>query len=163
MRSSGRVSHELKMQLVYQLAGAGWADARISHNSSYRDMVVSYLSDGLGDMARAALQLLHGAREVSFSFQDEPGEHRWILSRGEADSLHIRILWFDDTFTSRPRERGAEVFTCDCVVLDFVGQLSYVLQSILADEGLEGYKLRWQNHEFPLDTFTELQRLLTPQ
>jgi len=94
------------MQLVYQLAGAGWADARISHNSKYRDMALSYLSDGLGDMAQAALGLVRGAREVSFSFQDEPGQHKWLLSRGEADSLRIRILWFDDTLSQRPQECG---------------------------------------------------------
>ena len=151
------------MQLVYQLAGAGWADARISDSSGYRDMAVSYLSDGLGDMARAALQLLRGMREVSFSFQDEPGEHRWMLSRSEADSLRIRILWFEDTFSPRPQERGTEVFKCDCALLDFVGQVSSVLQTLLADEGIEGYRRRWQSHEFPLDTFTEIQRLLTPQ
>ena len=151
------------MRLVYQLAGAGWADARISDNSSYRDMTVSYLSDALGDMARAALQLLRGAREASFSFEDEPGEHRWILSRGEADSLRIRILWFEDTFSPPSQERGTEVFKCDCAVLDFVGQVSSVLQTVLADEGIEGYMRRWQHHEFPLGTFTEIQRLLTPQ
>jgi len=151
------------MQLVYQLAGSGWADARISHNSGYRDMAVSYLSDALGDMARAALQLLCGAREASFSFQDEPGEHRWILSHGEADSLYIRILWFEDSFSPRPQGRGGEVFMCECAVLDFVGQVSSVLQNLLADEGIEGYMRRWQSHEFPLEAFTEIQRLLTPQ
>jgi hypothetical protein len=151
------------MEIVYELAGAGWADARISHKGNYRNMAVSYLSDALGDMARAAVQLLRGGREVSFSFQDEPGEHRWILSRGEADSLRIRVFWFDDAFSARRQERGTEVFACDCAVLDFVGQVSYVLQSVLADEGVEGYRRRWQNYEFPLDSFTELQRLLTPQ
>jgi hypothetical protein len=151
------------MQIVYQLFGAGWADARISDQSSYRDMAVSYLSDSLGDMARAALQLLRGAREVSFSFQDEPGEHRWTLSRGEADSLRIRILWFEDTFSPRAQEHGTEVFECDCAVLDFVGQVSSVLQTLLQDEGIEGYRRRWQNHEFPLHTLTEIQRLLAPQ
>jgi hypothetical protein len=151
------------MQLVYKLAGAGWADARISNTSVYRDMAVSYLSDALGAMARAALQLLRGAREASFSFQDEPGEHRWILSRGEADSLRIRILWFEDNFSPRPQERGTEVFGCDCAVLDFVGQVSSVLQTLLADEGIDGYIRRWQSDEFPVDTFAEIQRLLTPQ
>jgi hypothetical protein len=151
------------MQLVYQLAGTGWADARISHNSKYRDMAVSYLSDALGDMAQAALGLVSGTREVSFSFQDEPGEHKWLLTRGEADSLRIRILWFNDTFSRRPQESGEEVFACDCAVLDFVGQISHVLHNILSEESVEGYKRRWKNHDFPLDAYTELQRVLTPQ
>jgi len=151
------------MKLIYQLAGAGWADARICDNSRCRDMAASYLSDALGDMARAALQLLGGGREASFSFQDDPGEHRWILSRGEEDSLRIRVLWFDDAFSPRPPERGAEVFTCDCTVLDFVGQVSFVLQNILAEVGVEGYQRRWRNHAFPIETFTRLQGFLTTQ
>jgi hypothetical protein len=151
------------MQLVYQLGGAGWADARISHNSKYRDMAVSYLSDALGDMTQAAVRLVRGAREVSFSFQDEPGEHRWLLTRGESDSLRIRILWFHDTFSRRPQECGEEVFICDCTVLDFIGQVLHELHDILSEEGVDGYKRRWQNHDFPLDAYTELQRVLTPQ
>jgi hypothetical protein len=42
-------------------------------------MHVSYLSDALDDMAEAALCLLRGGREASFGFEDEPGEHRWIV------------------------------------------------------------------------------------
>ena len=124
-------------------------------------MSVSYLSDALGDMANAALRLLHGDREATFSFEDEPGEHHWLLNRGEADSLHIRVLWFEDTFNHRRLERGVDVFACDCAVLDFVGQVSHVLQSILKDEGIKGYKQRWQNHDFPLGTFNEIQRFLS--
>jgi len=78
------------VELVYKLTGAGWADARMSHDGSYRDIAVSYLSDALGDMVRAAVQLLRGASEVSFSFQDEPGEHRWILIR--AKQIHVAYL-----------------------------------------------------------------------
>ena len=62
------------MELVYQLEGAGWADARISDGSRQLGMSVSYLSDALGDMAKAALHLLRGGREASFSFEDEPGQ-----------------------------------------------------------------------------------------
>lgn len=153
------------MQLIYQLRGEGWAEARISDNSKHRAMVASYLSDALGDMACAALQLLRGAREVQFSFQDEPGEHRWILNRGEEDSLHIRILWFRETFTGHLLRGplGTEVFTSDCGVLDFVGQVSHVLQGILTDEGIDGYKRRWKKHDFPVETFAQIQKLLTPQ
>jgi hypothetical protein len=151
------------MQLVYQLDGPGWASVRVSDATSSLDMEASYLSDALGDMAMSALQLLRGVREASFSFQDEPGEHRWTLSRGEADLLHVRIFWSKHNFNERFPGRATEVFACDCAVLDFVGQVSYVLQTLLIDEGLEGYRGRWRNHDFPLGTFTEIQRLLTPR
>jgi hypothetical protein len=147
------------MQLVYQLDGDGWASARISDGSSCRDMDVSYLSDALGEMAWSALQLLCGARESSFSFQDEPGEHRWTLSRGEADSLLVRIFWSEHNFNERFPRRATEVFACNCSVLDFVGQVSHLLQDLLVEEGVEGYRRRWKNHDFPLDTFKAIQRL----
>ena len=151
------------MQLLYQLGGDGWACARFSDGAHCREMGVSYLSDGLGDMARAALQLLRGNREVSFSFQDEPGEHRWTLSRGEADSLRVRIFWSQHNFNERFPGRANEVFACHCAVLDFVGQVAHVLQTLLIQEGIDGYKFRWKNHEFPLATFNEIRRLLTPR
>lgn len=150
------------MRIEYQLAGAGWADARISDGSSSREMEVSYLSDALGDMAQGALQMLRGAREVSFSFQDEPGEHRWTLIRGEEDSLRIRIFWSKEAFNHRFPRHATEVFSCDCAVLDFVGQVSYVLQTLLLEEGLDGYRRRWLSHEFPLGVFNEIQRRLEP-
>jgi len=151
------------MELVFQLGGAGWADARMSDGSRGRDMRVSYLCDALGEMARAALHLLRGSREAVFAFDDEPGEHRWVLTRGEADSLSIRIFWFDETFSSRRLGKGTEVFSCDCAVLDFVGPVFSVLHQILSNEGVEGYKRRWKNNEFPLDTYNEIRRLLAPR
>jgi len=150
------------MELVYQLEGAGWADARISDGSRQLGMSVSYLSDALGDMAKAALHLLRGGREASFSFEDEPGQNRWLLTRGEADSLRIQIRWFDDTFSSLDFGRGKEVFFCECAVLDFAGQVHSVLHQVLEDEGAEGYKRRWTNHDFPAESFAEIQKLLTP-
>lgn len=113
-------------------------------------------------MARCAVQLLRGVREVSFSFQDEPGEHRWTRIRGEADSLRIRIFWSKETFNHRFPRHATEVFSCDCAVLDFVGQVSWVLQTLLHEEGLDGYRRRWLSHEFPLGAFEEIQRLLEP-
>lgn len=151
------------MELIYQLAGAGWADARISDGDRQLDMSVSYLSDALGNMARAALALLRGSREASFAFEDEPGQHRWTLVRGDSDSLSIRIHWFDDALSTRPAERRTEVFACECCVLDFAGQVSAVLHHVLADEGIDGYKRRWQMHDFPSETLNQIQRLLTPQ
>ena len=109
------------MELIYDLEGAGWAGARISDGSRHCYFSVSYLSDALGDMAKAAVMLLHGSREESFSLQDEPGEHRFILIRGDSDSLTIRVLRFEGT---RANRFGKEVFCCECAVRDFVGRCS---------------------------------------
>lgn len=148
------------MELIYDLEGAGWADARISDGSQHRDFSVSYISDALGDMAKAAVLLLHGSREASFTLQDEPGEHRFILLRGNADSLTIRVLWFNGASSGRADRFGEEVFRCDCAVLDFVGQVSVNLHAILTKYGLDGYKQSWRTHEFPTRAYNEIRRLL---
>ena len=150
------------MELIYDLEGAGWAGARISDGSRHRYFSVSYLSDALGDMAKAAVMLLNGSREESFSFQDEPGVHRFVLTRGDADSLTIRVLWFERTFSGRADRFGEEVFRCECAVLDFVGQVFASLHSIFADRGLDGYMQAWRNHEFPVRAYEEIQRRLNP-
>jgi hypothetical protein len=151
------------MEIVYQLAGAGWADARITDGVNFRNMSVSYLSDALGDMAKAALNILRGENEASFAFEDEPGEHLWLLTREANHSLRIKILWCDDTFGSERQKHRSEVFATECTVLDFVSQVSAILDHILTDEGIEGYKQRWTNHDFPIEIFNELQRLLALQ
>jgi hypothetical protein len=53
------------MELIYDLEGAGWAGARISDGSQHRDFSVSYLSDALGDMAKAAAMLLNGTSRLN--------------------------------------------------------------------------------------------------
>ncbi|MGV3754357.1 MAG: hypothetical protein ACO1QS_03170 [Verrucomicrobiota bacterium] len=149
------------MRITYQLAGSGWANALVSEGERTLEMSASYLSDALGDMAKAAVSLLTEAREVTFSFQDEPGEHQWILTRGEFDALHVRVVWFPKTFGSGNKAgSGIEVFACDCTVMDFVGQVFSTLNAVLHDEGLEGYKRRWKNNDFPLKAYQELQKLL---
>lgn len=148
------------LEITCQLAGAGWADARVVHEAKVREMSLSYLSDAIGDMAWAAVNLLRGSRNVTFNFQDEPGEHCWMLERGVSDSLHICIRWFAETFHSGNALNGAEVFSCDCTVLDFVGEVSSVLTGLLEDADGEAYKRRW-GHSFPIDAYNEIQRRLT--
>ncbi len=149
------------MRINYQLAGSGWANAQVSESGRSLEMSASYLSDALGDMAQAAVSLLTGARVVTFSFQDEPGEHQWILTRGEFDALYVRVIWFPKTFGSGNKaDSGTEVFACDCAVMDFVGQVFSTLNAVHEDEGVEGYKRRWKNNDFPSKSYQELQKLL---
>jgi hypothetical protein len=150
------------MELTYDLRDTGWACASISDGSRRRDLFASYISDALGDMAKAAAMLLNGSRDESFCFQDEPGEHRFVLSRGDADLLTIRVLWFERCFSGRADRFGEEVFRCQCAILDFVGQVFAILHTILMEHGLEGYKQAWGNQEFPVRAYDEIRRHLNP-
>lgn len=147
------------MEIIYDLEGAGWAMARIRDGGRYRDMSVSYLSDALGDMAAATVRLLEGANEATFSFEDEPGEHQWILTRTSPDELLLRIVWFEENFSPPDHQTGVEVFSCRCSVMELANQVLSNLHAILKEVGIEGYKQRWQNHDFPLLAYERLKRL----
>jgi hypothetical protein len=67
------------MELVYDLKEDGWAHVRIADASSHFEFTCSWLSDPLGNMATATVMLLNGSAEESFSFQDEPGEYRFVV------------------------------------------------------------------------------------
>ena len=153
------------MKLIYKLGDAGWADASIADEGAQLECRISYLSDALGDMAQAAVQLLNGARATSFSFQDEPGEHRFLLTRGEADRLDIRVLSFKETFapqSAHAEKQASVVFRSHCAVMDFVGQVSANLHDILTKFGLKGYKDAWTKDDFPMASYREIQRHLNP-
>jgi len=148
------------MTFTYQLDGAGWATATIADDGRHRDMTVSYLSDSLYDMAQAAICLLEGADSVRFSFDDEPGEHRCIITRTSDTVAQIRVLWFDELWSNLPDERGSQVFTCACTIARFCGEVLSCLQRLLADHGLDGYKQLWVEHDFPSEKFERLRALI---
>ena len=80
------------MTFTYHLDGAGWATATIANDGQQRHMTVSYLSDSLYEMTQAAICLCEGAASVRFSFDDEPGEHRCIITRISDTDAQIRVL-----------------------------------------------------------------------
>src|SRR5205085_4556315 len=111
------------MTLSYILHGAGWATATVADAGQQREMIVSYLSDSLSDMAQAAIRLLEGAESVRFSFDDEPGEHRCIITRTDRSNASARVLWFDELWSGFPDERGTEVFSCTSTVAQFCDEV----------------------------------------
>jgi hypothetical protein len=145
------------VNLTYVLHDAGWATAVIADGDRRREMVVSYLSDSLAEMTQSALTLLEGAETARFSFDDEPGEHRFVVTRSSPEFVDIRVLWFDDLWTGLPDERGSEVFVCSCSVARFAGEVLSCLQHLLSEHGLNGYKQKWVAHDFPSDIFDALQ------
>lgn len=118
----------------------------------------SPLSDPLRDLVRATVSLLRGAEQARVSWQDEPGEWRWLLSR-EADRLSIRILRFRQTFSREPDERGMPVFETACRLADFAGQVKSQLQELLDHSDPADYLQRWRR-PFPLADYDALRELV---
>ena len=147
------------MTLSYILGQAGWATVTISHDTQRLEMNASYLSDSLPEMTQAAICLLEGADSVRFFFEDEPGEHRCIVCRTGDSEAKIRILWFDDC-AGFPDERGSEVFFCTCSIARFCGEVLACLQRLLDEHGVDGYKQKWVEHDFPTERLERLRGLV---
>jgi len=105
-------------------------------------------------MARAARYILKGATDASFSFMDEPGEHRFLISRRE-DRVEIRVYEFPEPF--------ARTMNNAPIVLKAEASLSRVHQRMhqrsaarLDAHGEAGYRERWKRHAFPMAEYREL-------
>jgi hypothetical protein len=144
------------LRLSYILQQHGWATASISDGDAAIEADVSYLGDGLGDLARAARGILRGLPEATFSFQQEPGEHRFVVSR-EDDRVRIAVYRFAETF-SRAR-LGEPVIIAECSLREFATECINCLRRVLDEHGEEGYRQRWKNADFPSCEYHDLLEL----
>jgi hypothetical protein len=142
----------------YRLVGSGWSEAGIFDGVDKAFLTASYLSDALRDLTGAVIALLQGAEEARCAWQEEPGEYRWALRR-RGDHLKIDNLWFGDTFSGEADERGKPVFSSECSLLRFVGQLRDQLAKLLDEHGAEGYQRTW-GISFPQDEYLRLGELI---
>jgi hypothetical protein len=150
----------MPVSVIYNLTGAGWSECSIEIGDQQAHVTASYLSDALGDLLRAVVGLLRGARDATAAFAEEPGEYRWRLRCIGDGQVSVRILWFNDTFSRLPDERGSVILDAQCRLRTLTGAMLAASQHVLREHGLEGYARQWKNHEFPLEVQAELERLL---
>ncbi|WP_221029978.1 hypothetical protein [Actomonas aquatica] len=147
--------------LHYTLVGTGWAEAVLDHDGESVAVSASYLSDALGDLARAAIAVVRGTGEVSFSFAEEPGEYRWILRKQSPGHHRLTLLEFDKLWGNRPDSAGTLLgeFTFESV--EFGGMVLRTLAEVERMYGVSGYKERWVQYDFPHTEFATLRALLS--
>jgi len=149
------------MTLSYVLDGAGWAIATIAHEGQRLEMRVSRLHDTLRYMTEAAIGLKEGARSGRFCLADEPGYHECIVTQSRSSNARVRVLWGENWFAAPGEPRiTKEVFVCSCSMVQFCLEAAACLQRLLDDHGLKRYKVGWGEHDFPLEKFERLHRLL---
>lgn len=124
------------------------------------DLTASYLSDALGDLLLAAWRLTDGAGEARCSWDEEPGEYRWVFQRSGAD-VDVRVLWFDELWGRRPDDEGDDVFRASFPLRVFVQALVDGACTVQQRHGLDGYREQWVEHLFPAETLDRLHRWLT--
>ena len=69
------------VDFTYRLTGTGWSEASLRVGEQVVHLTASYLGDALGDFLTAIVLLTEGAGDVRASWQEEPGECRFVLTR----------------------------------------------------------------------------------
>lgn len=122
---------------------------------SAASLSASYLGDALGDLVRAAVALPGARSTLRVTWQEEPGEFRWILEPRGSQVL-VRVVWFDD-WGARDESAGAVRLEASCEVSEFQRAVAMAARSLLAEWGADGYREQWVEHDFPLEHLTRLE------
>jgi hypothetical protein len=146
----------------YRLVGRGSSEASLYDGVNRAFLSATYLSDALRDLANAVIALFGGAQRSNCSWQEEPGEYRWVFNR-EGEHLRINILWFEDTFSRELDGRGKLVYSTECELRRFACQLRDQLCRLLEEHGLEGYRQNWVNYDFPISEYRKLEEILASE
>lgn len=135
------------IKLLFSLFEKGWVKATISDEGKDLTVFAAYLSDGLSDLIICVWKLLEGENEVFCSWQEEPGQYRWLFLR-EGNQIKLRILWFEDTFSKYTDLKGKEMFCGNEDIIKFSRNIIRVFDKLKFEYGVDGYKKKWA-YEFP--------------
>ena len=157
--SEGNQKSAVPVRLAYRLTGAGWSEGSLSIGKASASFTASYLSDAFGRLVAAVADIQEGKACARFSFDEEPGEFRWLLSRA-GDRLTVRLLGFDELWGSEPDELGRVLLDADTSSQHLALAVKHVADELLELHGLDGYHDLWVEAPFPLDAYDRLCRTL---
>lgn len=140
----------------FKLTGAGWSECVLEIYGQSCTVTASYLSDALRELISGVNHILSGGNDARFRFDEEPGEYRWILGRVDAGAVSVRILEFPELWGDKPDSEGKVIFDVTCSIRELAHALLSSLNSLLTEIGLDGYKEKWINAEFPLEEYKKL-------
>lgn len=153
----GQVRHAGSVfEFDYKLTGSGWSEARIADDDRHAIITASYLSDALRFFLEAVALVVEGHAEARCSWDEEPGEYRWILRR-TADALSVEILAFDHLWGDEPDEAGREVFSTVQDPMRVARVVLSAAQRVLDDLGAAEYERQWVEHPFPAEALERLR------
>ena len=150
----------MAVSIEYKLTGRGWSECIVEIDSKGASLTASYLSDALADLLNAVTSLVRGNDEAAALFMEEPGEYSWQFKRISKERLSIRILWFDKTLNDRLDLEGKVILETECRLRTFAGATLSASQRVLEIYGLEGYREKWGNHDFPIILQAKLKEAL---
>jgi hypothetical protein len=143
------------MEFSYRLVGTGWAEARIADDRSHAILTPSYLTDALGDLLAALVMLKRGEKDVSFSWEEEPGEYEWTFRRCDSE-VTLRIESFPDQYARVKNAVGSVIFETRQPLGIVIQVVSQAARHLLDELGPDEYARQWVEHQFPLRELREL-------
>ncbi|MGV8838134.1 hypothetical protein [Cellvibrio sp.] len=150
----------MNLKISYKLTGLGWSECELSDGKSSCIITASYLSDALGSMVLAATAIASSFSRASFSFDEEPGEYRWVISSPRLNEIELSILGFSELWGGQPDSDGELIFNTRCLPVTFATAVLECATEVLNTHGIDGYEKKWAEHKFPLTQFQELKRLV---
>jgi hypothetical protein len=139
----------MNLSIDYRLAGSGWAECTISDEQASCEITASYLSDALGRLVVGAIGLATGLSSVSFCFDEEPGEYRWVIQSVGINEISIEMLAFDELWGGKPDKDGKSIFVTKCRPVVFARAVHRAATAILDQFGVDGYLKKWHAQPFP--------------
>lgn len=143
----------------YRLVGAGWAEGRIADDDGGCTITASYLSDALGNLLEAVVAVLQGAAESRCSWDEEPGEYRWVFACTGSE-LRLRILAFDELWGEKPDSDGQVLFATVQSPVAIGAAVLATATALLKEHGLEGYREKWVEFDFPSEALARLESVV---
>ena len=146
----------MDIEVQYKLVGTGWSECFLDVYGQSCTVTASYLSDALGEFVKALNHILGGGNEAKLSFDEEPGEYRWILKRSEDNELLIKIIEFSELWGNKDDAEGKVIYEVTCPAQEFGKALLVSLNRLLDKYGVDGYKEKWVDAEYPVEQYIEL-------
>jgi hypothetical protein len=147
------------VEFSYRLTGTGWAEALVSDGCASAAITASYLTDALGVLLEAVGSMLDGAGEARCSWEEEPGEYRWLFER-TGEGVRLRILTFSDMYPPQPDDQGTLVFESRRSMREIAYAVADAAQALLDELGEDEYLRLWVEHPFPTGHLTRVREQL---
>ena len=145
------------LTLKYVVNKGGWATLCIGNITEIVILNISYLHDSLKELAQSAIEL-KTKDETSVVFMDEPGEHKLILKK-KGTSIDYELRWYKDwaSWNLTSEDNFEPVISGTTTLPKYINLVRENLIRIWNEEGPEGYKKKWSEHDFPLREYELLK------
>ena len=150
------------MKFRYRLQGAGWAYAELSDRGRRVTVQASYLSDALGDLLSALVELTEGGRTATCLWAEEPAVVRWTFT-ARYDGILCSMRRFPDekaAATPPPHRYGTVIFTTTRPLPHLVAAVTDEVAGLRDRYCDDEYERRWQAASFPSRRLDQLQEWL---